>query len=196
MPISGAANSHTSAEIITQKPPLRAKRCFDALANAPRIARRRNSGPQRWSRRCRSPAPADRQSVSIFTAAAKAAITVGPKLFTSPCTMRMPKFITDCCAAGQGGQIADLPQHGPVKVQLLLFRAAANRQHRQTYSRNADCRRHTAPERWRPPPRRCPSPKPPRTAESSPMFSSADTARNTSGTAELPKARSRQAQKL
>ena len=34
---------------------------------------------------------------SIFTAAAKAAITAVPKLFTSPCTIRIPKFITDCC---------------------------------------------------------------------------------------------------
>ena len=31
-----------------------------------------------------------------MTAAAKAAITTGPKLLTSPCTIRMPKFITDC----------------------------------------------------------------------------------------------------
>ena len=31
-----------------------------------------------------------------MTAAAKAAITVSPKLFTRPCTIRMPRFITDC----------------------------------------------------------------------------------------------------
>jgi len=35
--------------------------------------------------------------VSIFTPAAKAAITVVPKLFTSPCTRRMPKFMILCC---------------------------------------------------------------------------------------------------
>lgn len=31
-----------------------------------------------------------------FTAAANAAMTAGPKLLTSPCTIRMPKFMTDC----------------------------------------------------------------------------------------------------
>ena len=36
--------------------------------------------------------------MSILTAAAKAAITAGPKEFTRPCTSRMPKFITDCWA--------------------------------------------------------------------------------------------------
>ena len=35
--------------------------------------------------------------MSVFTAAAKAAMTTVPKLFTSPWTMRIPKFITDCC---------------------------------------------------------------------------------------------------
>ena len=35
---------------------------------------------------------------SIFTAAANAAIVTGPKLSTSRCTSRMPKFIADCCA--------------------------------------------------------------------------------------------------
>ena len=34
---------------------------------------------------------------SIFTPAAKAAIVAVPKLFTSPCTVNMPKFMTDCC---------------------------------------------------------------------------------------------------
>ena len=34
--------------------------------------------------------------LAIFTAAAKAAITTAPKLFTSPCIIRIPKFITDC----------------------------------------------------------------------------------------------------
>lgn len=32
-----------------------------------------------------------------FIAAAKAAMTTVPKLLTNPCTMRMPRFITDCC---------------------------------------------------------------------------------------------------
>ena len=41
-----------------------------------------------------------------------------------------------------------------------------------------------------------PQPKTATNSKSSPMFNSADTARNTSGTVELPKARSRQAQKL
>ena len=36
-------------------------------------------------------------NASIFTAAANAAITAAPKLFTSPCTIKMPRFITDCC---------------------------------------------------------------------------------------------------
>lgn len=34
--------------------------------------------------------------VSIFTPAAKAAMTAVPKLFTSPCTRRIPKFMMDC----------------------------------------------------------------------------------------------------
>ena len=34
---------------------------------------------------------------SIFTAAAKAAITAVPKLLTNPCIIRIPKFMTDCC---------------------------------------------------------------------------------------------------
>ena len=33
---------------------------------------------------------------SILTAAAKAAMTAVPKLLTSPCIIRMPKFMTDC----------------------------------------------------------------------------------------------------
>ena len=32
-----------------------------------------------------------------MTAAANAAMTAVPKLLTSPCTIRMPRFITDCC---------------------------------------------------------------------------------------------------
>ena len=32
-----------------------------------------------------------------MTAAAKAAMITGPKLFTRPCTIRIPKFMTDCC---------------------------------------------------------------------------------------------------
>ena len=36
--------------------------------------------------------------VCIFTPAAKAAIVTAPKLFTRPCTVRIPRFITDCCA--------------------------------------------------------------------------------------------------
>ena len=32
-----------------------------------------------------------------MTAAAKAAMTEAPKLFTSPCTISIPRFITDCC---------------------------------------------------------------------------------------------------
>ena len=35
--------------------------------------------------------------VSIFTETANAAIICVPKLFTIPCTISMPKFITDCC---------------------------------------------------------------------------------------------------
>lgn len=35
--------------------------------------------------------------MSIFTAAANAAITAVPKLLTSPCTIRIPKFMIDCC---------------------------------------------------------------------------------------------------
>lgn len=34
---------------------------------------------------------------SIFTAAANAAIITVPKLFTNPCTIRIPKFMIDCC---------------------------------------------------------------------------------------------------
>ena len=34
--------------------------------------------------------------VSTFTATANADITVVPKLFTSPCTMRIPRFMMDC----------------------------------------------------------------------------------------------------
>ena len=37
------------------------------------------------------------ESVSIFTASANAAIMAVPKLFTRPCTIKIPKFITDCC---------------------------------------------------------------------------------------------------
>ena len=32
----------------------------------------------------------------MFTAAAKAAIITGPKLLTSPCTIRIPKFMKMC----------------------------------------------------------------------------------------------------
>ena len=33
---------------------------------------------------------------ALLTAAAKAAMMTVPKLFTKPCTIRMPRFITDC----------------------------------------------------------------------------------------------------
>ena len=60
--------------------------------------------------------------MSIFTAAAKAAMTVAPKLLTSPCTIRMPKFITDCCTQVSEERRKISPQNAPVKAQLSAFR--------------------------------------------------------------------------
>ena len=51
--------------------------------------------------------------------AAKAAITVSPKLFTSPCTMRMPKFITDCWAQVRT-ENWDISRSTPLSIPMSL----------------------------------------------------------------------------
>ena len=59
--------------------------------------------------------------VSIFTATAKAAMTAVPKLFTRPWTMRMPKFITDCCRQVKKGEIQQVFQGGPVPIPVAFL---------------------------------------------------------------------------
>ena len=107
--------------------------------------------------------------------------------------MRMPKFITDCCAQVRADRLPISPSMARSKCSCS-FPGSSERQHRQTYSpmpiAEAYCARMVAAAA---PP--MPQPKTATNSKSSPMFSSADTARNTSGTVELPKARSRQAQK-
>ena len=56
---------------------------------------------------------------SIFTAAAKAAMTTVPKLFTRPWTIRMPKFITDCWAQVRT-ENWDISRSTPLSIPMSL----------------------------------------------------------------------------
>ena len=94
--ISGRAKIQTTAEMITQKRiDTRTAVWIPAVTRSGRLApwfceiNREKALPNSCT--------GIYASVSILTAAAKAAMIAVPKLFTRPWIIKIPKFITDCC---------------------------------------------------------------------------------------------------
>ena len=126
-------------------------------------------------------------NASIFTAAANAAITAAPKLFTSPCTIKMPRFITDCCTqvkmeypaislirlAWMGERLHSARSCGHLMSAQIMMPMP------ETY-----CAMTVAPAAPA-----TPKLRPMTNHKSSAIFKTAETAKNTSGTTELPTAR-------
>ena len=129
-----------------------------------------------------------------MTAAANAAITVVPKLLTSPCTARMPRFMMDCCRQVSAEKPA-------ISRMRLRRRRTAGSRRTSAGNRTQVYAAMPRPETY------CamtvasaapatPRPSPATNHRSSTMLSPADTARNASGVAESPSERSSEAKKL
>ena len=125
-----------------------------------------------------------------MTAAANAAMTTVPKLLTNPCTAKIPKFMMDCWMQVS----AENPAISFMRLALNLLWAAC----RTSGNRTQVYTEMPTPETYcamivasaAPP---TPRSSPQTNHRSSAMFSPADSARNSSGTIELPSARSREA---
>ena len=132
--------------------------------------------------------------MSIFTAAAKAAMTTVPKLFTSPWTMRIPKFITDCCRQVSEDRLSISLSIATEKCRSD-FRGRKERHFISTYTAmpipDTYCAMTVA--RAAPP---IPNGSTATNSMSSAMFKTALTARKISGADELPSARSIHEKKL
>ena len=116
-----------------------------------------------------------------------AAITAAPKLFTSPCTIKMPRFITDCCTqvkmeypaislirlAWMGERLHSARSCGHLMSAQIMMPIP------ETY-----CAMTVAPAAPA-----TPKLRPMTNHKSSAIFKTAETAKNTSGTTELPTAR-------
>ena len=94
--MSSGAKATTPTEMAAQKQAVIRMPSLMPLRMRPALP-----APAFWAIKVPNPLPKSVAGImaklSILPAAAKAAMTVTPKLFTSPCTSRMPKFITDCC---------------------------------------------------------------------------------------------------
>ena len=124
---------------------------------------------------------------SILTAAANAAMTTVPKLLTSPCTARMPRFMTDCWMQVSAEKDAISFMRAGRSLARQAARSSGNPN--QVYSAMPTPETYCAMTVASAAPA-TPRPSPQTNQRSSTMFSPADTARNTSGTTELPSARS------
>ena len=122
--------------------------------------------------------------VSIFTATANAAITTGPKLFTTACTISIPRFMTDCCRHVS-------PESDRMLRKCLPFHFMSLRRGR--YSGQAARKKISMPI----PEAYCaitvaaaapaiPQPSGMTNSRSSPTFSTTDTPRKISGAMEFP----------
>ena len=126
-----------------------------------------------------------------MTPAAKAAMTTVPKLFTRPWTMRMPKFITDCCTqVSSENWLISLSSSRRIRRWRAWGQRKAYRARAKISSPRADTHWEKAVAAAAPATLQGMTTT---STRSSTMFSTADTARNTSGVTESPTARSRQA---
>ena len=129
--------------------------------------------------------------VSIFTATAKAAMTAVPKLFTRPWTMRMPKFITDCCTqVRRENRAISSTRSFSQRTSWRLGRSWGILASVNASSPSPDTHWERLVAKAAP---ATPQGTTTTNTKSSTMFSTALTPKNNRGVAELPMARSRQA---
>ena len=116
--------------------------------------------------------------VSIFTATENAAMTTEPKLFTTVCTIRIPRFITDCCKQVN-------PDSDKILRKFRLSHRISRRVSRNSPTPETYCAMAVASAAPI-----IPMPNGMTKSKSSPTFSATDTPRKISGRVEFPMPRS------
>ena len=121
-------------------------------------------------------------------------MTTGPKLFTSPWTIRMPKFITDCWIQVIEDRLTISFKMPPFHLSSLFLGITCGQQRRaKTVIPSPEMYCAIMVASAAPP---IPIDHTATNSRSSTMLITVETAKNTSGTVEFPIARSRQAKKL
>ena len=126
-----------------------------------------------------------------MTAAAKAAITAGPKLFTSPWTISMPRFMTDCWIQVRR-ENPDISERQALRILICLFsgRSSLLKNQVNSISPTPDTYWEMTVASAAP---ATPLLRPTTNQRSRKIFITADMARNISGVLESPMALSRDA---